>query len=200
MVEAYKSGAFDAIICYDLDRLTRQRRQLKGWTEAAELRGPALVTAKGDADLSTDGGRMYTRTKVAGARAKMDRKGGRQSAAQLQSARQGRAPKSMRSLGYAVNGDVIPDEAEAVRAIYKLFTRPEHPESLRSLAWALSATQAIPGILPWPKYSHAVSSEREGPGVIAAVSVQSTLGRALTVAPGTAPAALNENIGGTLYH
>ena len=29
MVEAYKVGAFDAIICYALDRLTRQRRQLK---------------------------------------------------------------------------------------------------------------------------------------------------------------------------
>lgn len=66
----------------------------------------------------------------------------------------------MRPPGYAVNGDVIPDEAEAVRAIYKLFTRPEHPESLRSLARALSGTQAISGILPWPKHYHVVSPER----------------------------------------
>jgi DNA invertase Pin-like site-specific DNA recombinase len=73
MVADYLDGAFDAIICYDLDRLTRQPRQLEDWIDAAELRGLALVTANGDADLSTDGGRMY-----------------------------------------AVNGDVIADEAEAV--------------------------------------------------------------------------------------
>lgn len=57
MVTDYKAGAFDAIICYDLDRLTRQPRQLEDWIDAAELRGLALVTASGDADLSTDGGR-----------------------------------------------------------------------------------------------------------------------------------------------
>ena len=42
---------------------------------------------------------------------------------------QGRAPKGMRPLGYAVDGEVIPHEAEAVKAIYELFTRIEHPES-----------------------------------------------------------------------
>lgn len=56
MVADYKAGAFDAIICYDLDRLTRQPRQLEDWIDSAELRGLALVTANGDADLSTDGG------------------------------------------------------------------------------------------------------------------------------------------------
>lgn len=160
MVADYKAGAFDAIICYDLDRLTRQPRQLEDWIDAAELRGLALVTANGDADLSTDGGRMYARIKAAVARAEMERKGARQSAAQLQRAKQGRAPKGMRPFGYAVNGDVIPDEAEAVRAIYSLFTRIEHPESLRSLARALSGTEHIDGMKPRPKHSHVVSTER----------------------------------------
>lgn len=160
MVADYHAGRFTAIICYDLDRLTRQPRQLEDWIDAAELKGLALVTANGDADLSTDGGRMYARIKAAVARAEMERKGARQSAAQLQRAKQGRAPKGMRPLGYATNGDLIPDEAEAVRAIYRLFTRTDHPESLRSLARALSGTQAIPGILPRPKHSHVVSSER----------------------------------------
>ena len=54
MVADYQLGRFDAIICYDLDRLTRQPRQLEDWIDAAELRGLALVTANGDADLSTD--------------------------------------------------------------------------------------------------------------------------------------------------
>lgn len=80
MVADYLLGRFDAIICYDLDRLTRQPRQLEDWIDAAELRGLALVTANGDADLSTDGGRMYARIKAAVARAEMERK----SAASLQ--------------------------------------------------------------------------------------------------------------------
>lgn len=160
MVADYKAGAFDAIICYDLDRLTRQPRQLEDWIDASELRGLALVTANGEADLSTDGGRMYARIKAAVARAEIDRKGARQSAAQLQRAKQGRAPKGMRPLGYAVNGDVIPDEAEAVRAIYRLFTRTDHPESLRSLARGLSGTEPIAGLEPRPKHSHVVSAER----------------------------------------
>lgn len=160
MVADYKAGAFDAIICYDLDRLTRQPRQLEDWIDASELRGLALVTANGDADLSTDGGRMYARIKAAVARAEMERKGARQSAAQLQRAKQGRAPKGMRPLGYTVNGEVIPDEAEAVRAIYRLFTRADHPESLRSLARGLSGIEPIPGLTPRPKHSHVVSVER----------------------------------------
>ncbi|WP_346922186.1 recombinase family protein [Glutamicibacter creatinolyticus] len=160
MVADYRLGRFDAIICYDLDRLTRQPRQLEDWIDAAELRGLALVTANGDADLSTDGGRMYARIKAAVARAEMERKSARQSAAQRQRAMQGRAPKGMRPLGYAVDGEVIRHEAEAVRAIYDLFTRVEHPESLRSLARALSGAEEIDGITPLPKHTHTVSVER----------------------------------------
>ena len=36
MVADYKAGAFDAIICYDLDRLTRQPRQLEDWIDASD--------------------------------------------------------------------------------------------------------------------------------------------------------------------
>lgn len=160
MVADYNAGRFTAIICYDLDRLTGQPRQLGDWIDAAELKGLALVTANGDADLSTDGGRMYARIKAAVARTEMERKGPHQSAAQLQRAKQGRAPMGMRPPGYATNGDVIPDEAEAMKTIYALFTRLVHPESLRSLARGLSGTQAISGIFPRPKHSHVVSSER----------------------------------------
>ena len=160
MVADYKAGAFTAMICYSPDRLTRQPRQLEDWIDAAELNGLALVTANGDADLSTDGGRMHARIKAAVARVEMELKGVRQLAAQLQRAKQGRVPNGMRLLGYATNEDVIPDEAEAVRAIYALFARPNHPESLRSLARALSGTQEIDGISPRPKRPHVVSSEQ----------------------------------------
>lgn len=103
---------------------------------------------------------MYARIKAAVARAEMERKGARQSAAQHQRAKQGRAPKGMRPLGYAVGGDVMAEEAATVRAIYALFTKTEHPESLRSLARALSGTEPIQGIDPRLKHSHVVSGER----------------------------------------
>jgi len=74
MVRDYDAGLFDAIICYDLDRLTRQPRQLEDWIDRAESNGLALTTANGDADLTTDGGRMYARIKAAVARAEMERK------------------------------------------------------------------------------------------------------------------------------
>lgn len=160
MVADYLAGHFGAIVCYDLDRLTRQPRQLEDWIDAAELRGLALVTANGDADLSTDGGRMYARIKAAVARAEMERKGARQSAAQRQRAMKGRAPKGMRPLGYSTSGDVIEDEAVVVRAIYSAFVRADRPESLRSLARALSGQGAVQGISPRPKHSHVVAAER----------------------------------------
>ena len=58
----------DAIVCYDLDRLTRQPRELEDWNDRAESRGLLLVTANGDADLSTDGGQLYARIQAAVAR------------------------------------------------------------------------------------------------------------------------------------
>ena len=93
MVADYEAGLLDAIVCYDLDRLTRQPRELEDWIDRAERRGLLLVTADGDADLSTDGGRMFALIKAAVARAEVERKGARQSRAQLQRARQGRVPK-----------------------------------------------------------------------------------------------------------
>jgi len=160
MVEDYANGAFEAIICWDLDRLTRQPRQLEDWIEAAEERGLLLVTANGEADLSTDGGRMYARIKAAVARAEVERKGARQSAAQAQRAAQGRAPKGMRPLGYATSGAVIPHEAAAVQAIYDAFTRGS---SIRAITAALSGTRddATPADVPaLPRHNRTIALER----------------------------------------
>lgn len=160
MVEDYHAGKFTAIVCYDLDRLARQPRQLEDWIDAAEIRGLALVTANGDADLTTDGGRMYARIKAAVARAEMERKSARQSAAQRQRATLGKPPKGMRPMGYTVAGDVIEDEAKVVEAIFTAFIHPEEPESLRSIARALSGQGEIEGIQVWPTMRHTVSIER----------------------------------------
>lgn len=160
MVADYEAGAFEAIICWDLDRLTRQPRQLEDWIDRAEERGLALVTANGDADLSTDGGRMYARIKAAVARAEMERKSARQKAAHQQRARQGRPPKGVRPLGYDTAGHQIPAEAKAVNAIYRAFNHDKG--TLRGIARALSGKPDdhhadVPQI---PRHSWTLNEER----------------------------------------
>lgn len=161
MVADYEAGAFDAIVCWDLDRLTRQPRQMEDWVDAARFRGLLLKSVSGDVDLTNENGLLIAGIKIQVARAEVVRKSKRQSRAQRQRAAMGRAPKGMRPLGYATNGDVIEKEAAAVRAIYALFIKTENPESLRSLARALSGTAVIEGIDALPKHTHTVSVERE---------------------------------------
>lgn len=127
----YDLGRFDALLCWDLDRLTRQPRQLEDWIERTERRGLLLVTANGEADLSTDGGQMFARIKIAVARSEVQRKGARQKAAQKQRAEKGRPPKGVRLTGYTLDGEVIPAEADIVRRIFERFTRGE---SLKGIA------------------------------------------------------------------
>lgn len=104
MVADYEAGLLDAIVCNDLDRLTREPRELEDWIDRAESRGLLLVTANGDADLTTEVGRMYARIKAAVARNEIERKG-------------------VRPMGYTTAGELIPHGAEAVRAIYAAFLR-----------------------------------------------------------------------------
>jgi len=162
MVADYAAGRFDAIICYDLDRLTRQPRQLEDWIDAAQDRGLQLVTANGEADLSTDSGRLFARVKAAVARSEVERKSERQSRAHVQRAEQGRAPKGVRPLGYTTSGDIIEHEAAAVHEIFRLFAIQDGP-SIAAIAKGLSGLSAanIPASLPHlPKHSRTLVIER----------------------------------------
>lgn len=160
MVADYEAGLLGTIVRYDLDRLTRQPRELEDWIDRAESCGLLLVTANGDADLSTDGGRMYARIKAAVARAEVERKGARQSRAHVQRARQGRPPKGVRPMGYTTSGELIEHEAEAVRAIYAAFLRGD---SLHGIARALSGAQGDgegTGVPRIPLHSRTIVLER----------------------------------------
>ncbi len=162
LVRAYADGKFDALVCYDLDRLTRQPRQLEDWIDAAEGRGLALVTANGEADLTTDAGRLFARIKAAVSRAEVERKAARQRLAARQRANMGRPPLGTKLTGYTAKGDLIPGEADIVRRIFKLF---HNGESLKSVARILTAEgigarngkpwnpSTIRGILANPRYA-----------------------------------------------
>lgn len=130
MVADFTAGQFEALVCWDLDRLTRQPRQLEDWIDAAEERGLLLTTANGEADLSTDGGRLFARIKASVARAEVERKSARQIRAAAQRADRGRPPSGVRLTGYTLAGEVVPDEATIVRSIY---TRFSTGDSLRGI-------------------------------------------------------------------
>ncbi|WP_329055370.1 recombinase family protein [Amycolatopsis sp. NBC_01488] len=137
LVAAYEAGEFDALVCWDLDRLTCQPRQLEDWIDAAQERGLLLVTANGEADLSNDGGRMFARIKATVARSEIERKSARQRAAALQRAEHGKPPLGVRLTGYTPSGDVIETEGAIVR---QLFDRFAAGDSLRALAAWLTET------------------------------------------------------------
>ena len=115
LVDDYQVGRFGAVVCWDLDRLTRQPRQLEDWIDAAEQRGLLLATANGEADLSTDGGRLFARIKASVARAEVERKSARQKRAAAQRAELGRVPRGIRLTGYTPDGTVVASEALVVR-------------------------------------------------------------------------------------
>ena len=132
LVKDFGAGRFDALVCYDLDRLTRQPRQLEDWIDAAEERGLLLVTANGEADLTTDGGRLFARIKASVARAEVERKSARQRRALQQRADKGRPPLGVRLTGYTKGtGELVESEAEVVAA---LFARFAAGDSLRGIA------------------------------------------------------------------
>jgi site-specific DNA recombinase len=135
LVRDYEAGAFDAVVCYDLDRLTRQPRQLEDWIEAAERRDLALVTANGEADLTTDGGRMYARIKLAVARGEVERKSKRQQDAAKQRSELGKPPLGVRLTGYTPKGELVPDEAKIVERIFESFLELRN---LRAVARSLN--------------------------------------------------------------
>lgn len=159
---AYAAGEFEALICYDLDRLTRQPRQLEDWIDAATERGLKLVTANGEADLSTDAGRLFARIKASVARAEIERKAARQRSAAFQRSELGRPPLGVRLTGYTTAGEVIEAEAVIVRQVFHRFAAGD---SLRSLAAWLTETgvptrhggrwiaSTVQGILRNPRYA-----------------------------------------------
>ena len=139
MVADFAAGRFTALVCWDLDRLTRQPRQLEDWIDAAEDRSLWLITANGEADLATDGGRMFARVKAAVARSEVDRKSKRQTRAAAQRAEHGKVPAGVRLTGYTVRGAVIEDEGKTVRDIFSRFASGD---SLRGIAAWLEETGA----------------------------------------------------------
>lgn len=127
MLADIRSGHIDAVVAWDLDRLHRQPKELEQFIELADEKQLSLATVGGDADLSTDNGRLFARIKGAVAKAEVERKSARQKRAFLQMAQSGKG-WGPRAFGY--NGDhekakIVPKEADALRSGYKMLMSGE---------------------------------------------------------------------------
>ncbi|WP_323099831.1 recombinase family protein [Intrasporangium sp. YIM S08009] len=112
MLADLETGVAQAVIVWDLDRLTRRPIEIEHFIDLADRKKIALASIGGDVDLSTDNGRMFARIKGAVARAEVERKSARQRAANDQRAERGDPFTGRRPFGYRDGGRTV-DEAEA---------------------------------------------------------------------------------------
>ncbi|OZD31703.1 hypothetical protein CH247_11090 [Rhodococcus sp. 06-156-3b] len=112
MLTDIRAGQLQAVVAWDLDRLHRQPIELEEFITLADTHRLALATVGGDADLSTDGGRLFARIKGAVARSEVERKSARQKRSALQRAQMGK-PWGPRAFGYADRSGNTLDESEA---------------------------------------------------------------------------------------
>ena len=116
MLADIEAGVVDAVVCVDLDRLTRQPAELEEFMELADKYDIALANVSGDTDLSSSDGRFKARIMGAVARQESERKGERMRRESEQAARRGVPRGSRRPFGYETDRITIrDDEATLVR-------------------------------------------------------------------------------------
>ena len=129
----FEAGHVGAIVCWDVDRLTRKPRELEDVITYAEDRGLALATTAGEINLATLDGRLTARIKGAVARMETEQKQKRQRRERKQSAQAGKVNGGgMRPYGYDDDRiTALEDEAAIIRECAK---RVLFGETLTSLA------------------------------------------------------------------
>jgi DNA invertase Pin-like site-specific DNA recombinase len=116
MLADLEAGTINAVIVWDLDRLTRRPIEIEHFIDLADRKQIALASVGGDVDLGTDNGRLFARIKGAVARAEIERKSARQRAANTQRAEAGKPHVGRRAYGYSPDGlTVLQDEAAHIR-------------------------------------------------------------------------------------
>ncbi|WP_162799418.1 recombinase family protein [Nocardioides sp. 616] len=121
-----EAGRINAVVVYDLDRLTRKPAELETFIDLSDRLSIALANVAGDVDLSTASGRMVARIKGAVARQEADRIGERVKRQKAQRLEAGMPPGSRyRTFGYTRAWDVIEGEAVIVREVFERVARGE---------------------------------------------------------------------------
>jgi site-specific DNA recombinase len=135
MLDALTSGALDAVVGYDLDRIARDPRDLEDLIDVVESRKIPTRAVTGSLDLGTDAGITMARVMVAIAN-KSSRDSSRRIARKhLELAGQGKTGGGgIRSFGYERDGVTV-NEAEA--------------QAVREIADRLLAGSSLVGVAQW---------------------------------------------------
>lgn len=159
MVKDFKAGHFDAVVAWNLDRLTRDVIEGEQIIRLAQEHGLRVANVTGESHLTTADGRENFRWKVVGARAETERTSERLRRQRDQAAEQGR-PHGMVAYGYRRvvdtndRGQILgkrdvlnPAEADLIReTAQRLFAG----ESLRSIVRTHNeAGRPSPRGIPW---------------------------------------------------
>jgi DNA invertase Pin-like site-specific DNA recombinase len=150
MVADIRAGDLDAVIVYNLDRLTRRPMELEQFAATCEQAGMTNVaTVSSDVDLGNDDGLFVARIFAAFAAKESGRKSDRVRAKMTELAAAGRPHGgSVRPFGYEPDRITVrPDEAALIRTLAERYLAGE---SVRSLA-AWLADQGVPTAAgkPW---------------------------------------------------
>jgi site-specific DNA recombinase len=147
-------GAIDAVVVFDIDRLTRTPSELEHFIDLADRHGIALASIGGEIDLATPQGRLTARIKGSVARHEVEQMSRRLKRKFQQSAAEGKS-HGVVPFGYrrerlfdergrdiGARDVVVPDEAEAVRELYRQLLTGE---SLRNMAKFLNDKGFVTG-------------------------------------------------------
>lgn len=116
LLDAMKTGEFDALICWHTDRLYRSMKDLERLIDIADDRRIQIRTVNGgDLDLSNSAGRMVARILGSVARQESEHKGERQKRANEQKAAAGKWQTANRPFGYTTTGQLVESEATLLR-------------------------------------------------------------------------------------
>lgn len=108
-----RAGTIDAVIVWDLDRLTRRPIEIEQFITLADEHNIALASVGGDIDLATDNGRLFARIKGAVARAEIERRSARMKAANAQRRAAGIHRTGVRPFGYTTDRTAIVEHEAA---------------------------------------------------------------------------------------
>jgi DNA invertase Pin-like site-specific DNA recombinase len=147
MLADVEAGTVDAVLCVDLDRLTRSPRELEAFMEVADRNGIALANVSGDTDLSSSDGRLKARILGAVARQESEKKSERMIRKFEQDARRGVPASGPRPFGY-LDDRVSIHEDEAI-VIKEMAERMLNGETAAVVARALNERG-----VPAPKSKH----------------------------------------------
>lgn len=150
MLADVRAGRINALVVWDVDRLTRTPRELEDIIDFADRQGLELASIGGVIDLATPQGRLVARMKGSVARHETEQQSRRLKRKFQERAEAGK-PHSFAAFGYRRRDDgtdeLDPDQAEVIRSAAKMLLSGM---SLRSTTAELNARGSTsPRGLPW---------------------------------------------------